>query len=965
MESHAKAERRVVLAAGTLCVIAAVLPYLGVLDAPFVFDDIKLVQENTQLREGWDTTRVLSSFDVTSRQWADEELRPNYRPMRFLSYFIDAQLSRLVFGASVEEPPPPFFFHLSNVLLHALNAVLVFVCTRRLFAFWGHRTDSVFVPLVTSLLFALHPVQTEAVTYVSGRRDVLSTAFFFAALALYLGPASSSRSRAGVGVVAFVGAPLCLVSGLLSKEMVVTLPAVVLLAEWLRGGRPHLSRVVLQVVLWTLALGHTFLNLSGGDLVAGETEVAGSGVALTASRYVCRYLALLLFPVSQSIDYSFAAITPSSGWGTPWTTGPAVLFVVAMLALAGWGLTRRRFARARVDTEPATAGPIGHALLAFGLFWFVGTLVPVLQFVPIAERFAERFTYLPSVGIFLLAAFALDFLRRMEGMLGWGIAAVLSVLLVVGTVHRNGDWESPLRLWTAAVEAQPRAARAHLGRANALKGEGRLEEAAHEYSAALDIFSEEPELPLHHGFILQSLTLRGQAHGLLAEKDPALLARAIADYRQVLSLDDTDGVAIAGSSAHTVIHFDLAGFLLRAGETAEAKAEYERVITIGHPTTLVAAARYYLAKVALAEGDPEGARRLYTLALEETPDDDPANFTVAAELVQLLLEQKDYDTAWTVIEAALDSVGTGERRLHLLMRLAEITDRRGDLSGTIERLKGILEEDPSYLPAHLTLAGIEANLGDLDAAAKHYREVLAQAPAHAEARRGLREVEIRRRAGTAGPDADPAARERALLRGLLAKGQAHFDEGAYVAAAEVFAKLTAKADALGDSELQALAYSEWARVQEKFGETETALRYLEKALERDQEHPVALLRMADLQLKRLNDLALARAYYERYLQAAKGTPQLEPRVYFNLANLVGRDEPRLAVDYCLQARDSGFDVPALDRSLGYYYADLESWEKALEAFTRYLERAPDGDAPRKAAVRAFVKSRVLPHIWEN
>ncbi|MBI4604057.1 MAG: hypothetical protein HY721_19040, partial [Planctomycetes bacterium] len=112
---------------------AAGAPYLGVLDAPFVFDDVKLVRDNALLREGWsDLWKVLETFDVTSRRWDEEDLRPNYRPLRFLSYLLDYQLTRACFGEPPPEGPRPTFFHLTNVLLHGLNALLVAAIARRL-----------------------------------------------------------------------------------------------------------------------------------------------------------------------------------------------------------------------------------------------------------------------------------------------------------------------------------------------------------------------------------------------------------------------------------------------------------------------------------------------------------------------------------------------------------------------------------------------------------------------------------------------------------------------------------------------------------------------------------------------------------------------------------------------------------------------------------------------------------------
>ncbi|HVR72951.1 MAG TPA: tetratricopeptide repeat protein, partial [Planctomycetota bacterium] len=567
---------------------AVITVYAGVLDAPFVFDDVKLVKENQRLRSGLgDPGKILETFDVTSRRWDEEELRPNYRPVRFLSYLLDYEVSRWWFGDPPGSEPRVQVFHATSILLHALNALLVVLVARSLAAalLGGARDDadpalSTFLGLCAGLLFALHPIETEAVTYISGRRDVLSTAFFLGALALHL----RVPPEKGPGPAAVILVPLFLVLGFYSKEMVVTLPAVLLLADLARGARWKATRILVHVLSWGAAAVMTLGTISNETLIAAAPAETGPGVALTASRYVARYLGLVLLPLEQSVDYSFDAIPPSSGLLEPATTLPAVLLVLSILLAALWRL-------AVIVRSPPGLRPGGA--LAIGGLWFLGTLVPVLQLVPIPERFAERFAYLPSIGVILVVASLLARARRVEKTFGWGLLLFLAVLSLALSVRRNRDWETPLRLWTSAVEAEPRAARAHLGRANALKEEGRHREAVEEYTTALEIFGEKPEVPLHHGSILQALTLRGGLAALLAGEDPALLDRAVEDYRRVLGETDTDGTVVASSPRHVGVRFDLAGFLRRQGKVAEAEREYRAVIALpGCPIALVGGSHY-------------------------------------------------------------------------------------------------------------------------------------------------------------------------------------------------------------------------------------------------------------------------------------------------------------------------------------------------------------------------------------
>ena len=953
--------------AAALVVLAAIVPYLGVLETPFVFDDVKLVAQNTHLQASWeDPSSLLGTFNITSREWAEEELRPNYRPLRFLSYMADFALSRWVFGDFPSDQPPPFFFHLSNVLIHALNALLIFVLARRLFAAFAAHGHTLFVGFAAGLLFALHPLQTEAVTYVSGRRDVLSTAFFLAAVVLFLGPTRRQEAASPLRLRVLVGVPLLLAGGLLCKEMVATLPGLLLLLDLLRPIRWESRRVFFHATVWVLALGHTFANISTGDVVAASSASNGWLVALTSCRYIVRYLSLTLLPVSQSLDYSYDAIPVSEGLGTPWTTVPAVVLVVALVASGLVALVKGRSAIracARIEPDEQT-GPArvrsgaGVALWACGILWFLGTLVPVLQIVPIPERFAERFAYLPGIGVVLLVTAGLWRLARFESLMARGTLILLAVVGAVATVDRNRDWQSPLTLWGAAVEAQPRAARAHLAYANALKRAGRLREAQDEYTAALARFGETPDLPLHHGFILQALTLRGQVYGMRSTEEPELLERAILDYRTLLTSTDTDGVAIADSPKHTVIHFDLAGFLFTAGRFEEARSEYQKVIELGKPETLVAAAKYYLARLTLRDGNIEAAETLYREALELTPAADPAYVTVASELLRVFTDQKKYDEAWKVLEDALRVVDAVRPRSHFRLRQAEILDRRGDLAGARELLETILRKDPDYEAAKITIAGIEANLGNPETAAEHYREILRKDPFHAAASKGLRELGIRKAAG-GGAEQDPNAEALAVLDGLVRRGGEHKEKGELLMAVKVYRELFKRARELERDDLEVTACSEMAELFVTLGNSAKAAEYLEYALRLRPDDPPLLLKMGDVQT-RLGSKT-AKDFYERYVERAPGD-DVEPRVFANLANWIWRDETELAIVYCLKAREGGFDGPSVDLRLGYCYAKVEDWESSLDAFNRFLESPKTKKHEARDAVLSFVRVEVLPKL---
>ena len=931
---------------------AAVLPYLGILDAPFVFDDKKLVEDNLHLATEWtDIGHLAETFNIFSRRWKDEEIRPNYRPLRFLSYYFDYQLSLAFLDPFPVGKPPPFFFHLSNVLFHALNAVLVALVARRLLQSLGE-VPSTFVATLAGLMFALHPLQTEAVTYVSGRRDVLFTFFFLLATVVHLGaPADRLRWRQ------FLLVPGLLVAGLLTKETAATLPGALLLIDGVRRVRWTLLRGTYHTVLWGLALAFIGVTVGRAEVVATPAAPGWDIRLLDASRFVWHYLALTLAPLSQSVDYSYDAIPASVGLFEPLGAFVAAAGTLLVIGAAFWALFRCAFGK-----HPRA--PMAVALLAFGVFWFLGTLLPVLQFVPIAERFGERFAYLPVVACVLVAAVLFDALRRREKILGWATAGILCVVFAVLTVQRNDDWKSPLRLWTSAVEAQPRCARARLGRANALRLDGRRADAALEYTQAIEIFEEASHLPLHQGFILQALTFRAEVNGQLGEDDPERLETAILDYRDLLGRRDTDGTPIESSDKHTMIHFNLAGLYLSKGATDEAAASYERVVALRKPKALVAGAHYYLGKIRLAASDLAGAGAAYREALRATPPGDPAYLTLTVELAELLLQQKAYDEAWDVLAESVRHVD-GDARLNLRMRQAKVLDRKGEVAATRDLLDDIVRERPSHFPAVKTLADVLANTGEFDRAIDVYKRFLEQNPLSPEALEGLKGIEVRRRAHEAESQETPAEKAFADMEALLNRAREDVAGGRHVAAHDTLKQLLLRTREFENKEMERQAYIELASIVELLGRPKIAAQHLAQALAIKKNDPAVLRQMADLQLRRLQNDDSAREYYLLYMQALPIDEEPDPLVLFNLAQLEKARTPLTSLAYLNRAAKLGYDAPRVERLRGFLHAELNEWQSSFDAFERYLERIGTERPADAEKIRAFLREVVLPKLVEE
>ncbi len=971
--------------AGATVAFLAVLPYLfpfpGVLVAPFVFDDIKLVRDNETIR---DFSRLPETFNIFSHRWDAEEVRANYRPLRFLSYAVDYRATRWIWGDFAPENLPVQVFHFQNLLLHALNALLVLAIGRRLL-----RSDA--AALCLGLLFAVHPLMTEAVTYISGRRDVLSTFFFLAALRVHL-------ARGEPSLPALLGVPILYVLALLTKEMAATLPALLLLVDLALRARWTWRRWLLAAVLWAMAAGFTAYHAANPSLVAGALGGGTERTVLTVPRYVARYLGLVLFPFPQSIDYSFDAIPVSTGLLSPPAT-VAAWGLFAGLAVAGLVCLRR-----------------GRALGAIGLLWFLGTLAPVMQVVPIPERFAERFAYLPSIGILLLWASLLGKLIAKRAAAGWAAAAALCLVLTFATALRNQDWLSTVDLWASAAEAQPRAARAHLGHGDALLRGGQPRDAVQAFTRSLSILGEEPpeavargeperakgdEL-LRWGQVLQARTFRAQAHAALGTENSDEYRKAIEDYRWLFGRRDIDGVAIDRSPKHIVLRYNLAICLQEMARTepareraaalgGEAAEEFRRVAAAeADQPSLAKASHFFLGKAALAAGKTdEGLREIeeaYRIACEKGTADD--RFNLAGELADLLIDTKSLDRADEILVRSIAEKIPSPERVHLIYRRARIADRRGDLSGSAHLLEDALDVDRSYGPALLTLAGIEESRGRLDRAEELYRKLAQVSPGEPRAARGLKAIEFRRKLAADGKDGaakgaeggpgEGGISERGMLEGLISRGEAHLSRGELLAAVEPLRraglgtpgpKETAEMRAMRVKALRRL--SDVARALNKLHEAEN---YLIVASQRGGEGREALRDLGDLLLRDLKDRERAAEIYQEYVDTFRAGELAAAGAYLNLASIVQDKEPSRALDLFVLARRAGYSEPILDRTLGYLYARLGRWEESMESFQAYLDRdelapapasdpaADAGRAVERQKARQFLLEKVLPNL---
>ncbi len=482
----------------------------------FVHDDENAILHNPSIRRLWPLTDVLR---------APVDTPVAGRPVVTLTFALNYAVGRL----------EPSGYHLVNIAIHLLNALVLFGIVRRTLESGPMRArfgeSARMLAAASALLWMVHPLQTEVVNYVTQRTESLMALFYL--LTLYCAIRAREEARGGLWTLAAVVASAL---GMASKETMVTAPLMVVLYDRVfpADGSSLRRRLPLYAGLaatWVLLAALMAGGPRSGTVGFG-TEVTGSRYALNQCRMIIRYLRLTLWPHPLVFDYGVPQpITVDAVW--PQAALLAVLAAATLVGLVKWP-------------------PLGFA----GAWLFV-MLAPTSSVVPIAtEVGAERRMYLPLAALVVLGvcagSVAIERLRggtkgrrRPEGAV---VVAALIVLLGGLSIERNKDYWSVERIWRTVVERWPHG-RAHNNFGAQLAREGRWAEAAAQFKLALPDYADELELRYNLG---QALERTGQ------------IDEAIEHYRAFLEKKPADAIvqnllglrlADRGDLAEAVVHF--------------------------------------------------------------------------------------------------------------------------------------------------------------------------------------------------------------------------------------------------------------------------------------------------------------------------------------------------------------------------------------------------------------------------
>lgn len=415
------------------------------------YDDDEYVFENPYIKTG------LTSDSI---RWAFTSVHAdNWHPLTWLSHISDIEL----YGLN------PGQHHLSNLIFHIINSLLLFLLFRRM-------TGDLWQSSLVAALFALHPLHVESVAWISERKDVLSTFFGLLTIACYF------RYVRKPGAAAYLLNLFFFISGLMSKAMLVTLPLILLLLDYwpLKRLKPEKKRsriLIEKIPFFIISAGSAIITIfaqnSGGAVKTLKLYPLDVRIANAFVSYIA-YIVKMIYPVDLAFFY------PHPGVVMLWQTAASCLVLGAISLLVA---------------RKAKSSPY----LAVGWLWYLITLIPVIGLVQIGlQSMADRYSYIPLIGLFIMLAWgiadiSLQWRRRKTGLAL--VAAIFISLYMAVSWIQIGYWRNSITLFGHALDLNSDNHAAHFGLGNVLLSEGETDKAIGHYSEALKLF---PNSDIHN-----------------------------------------------------------------------------------------------------------------------------------------------------------------------------------------------------------------------------------------------------------------------------------------------------------------------------------------------------------------------------------------------------------------------------------------------------------------------------------
>lgn len=625
-----------------------------------------------------DIPQVQAGLTLDGAIWSFKTLAANYwQPATWLSHMLDFE----VYGLN------PAGHHWTSVLFHIANTLLLFFLLKRM-------TGALWKSAFVALLFALHPLHVESVAWIAERKDVLCAFFWL----LCMGAYCRYAERPGFGRYLFV--LLFFVLGLMSKPMVVTLPFVLLLTDYWPLGRLQMGQKcreggakihktsVFHLVLEKVPLFILTVIVSAAAFITQQKGGALASLGLSfhvANALVSylKYIGKMFFPVQLAIYYPYPKMLSSLLIGK--AIGALLLLVCLTVAFIRLG---RRF-----------------PYLVVGWLWFLGTLIPVIGLVKVGNfAMADRYTYIPLVGLFIIAAWGLpQLVARLSFKKVWltPLVILLIVVLMALTQQQVSYWKNSITLFEHALEVTSDNYMAHNGLGVALKNDGRPNEAISHYLKAIRIKPDFEEAHNNLGFVL------------LRKKENQ---RAIKHFLKALKIKPDYAAA----------HSNLGVALEKEGRIDEAISHFSKALGI-QPDP---ASYNNLGFALFGKGDVKGAVDNYLKALSIRPDYVDARYNLGIALEQKGRTNEAGVQYLKVLSIQPDYIGAHNNLGVLLVK-------KGHLDQAIGHYQEALRLAPQAEDVHNNLGIALFFKGDVKRAIYHFQKALRINPDNVHAKRNL------------------------------------------------------------------------------------------------------------------------------------------------------------------------------------------------------------------------------------
>ncbi|MFC1828509.1 tetratricopeptide repeat protein, partial [Thermodesulfobacteriota bacterium] len=647
--------------------------YSNTLEAPFYFDDHVDITENTHIR--------ITGLSFNELKNAGFKSPASSRPISNISFALNYYFHQYdLFG-----------YHVVNIIVHILAGIFLYLfitITLDLPCLREQYQHPVAIAVAAALIWLVHPLHTQSVTYIVQRMNSMAAMLFVLSLLLYVKGRLATERRAWPW---FVGAGVAWLISLGCKQISATLPFFIFLYEWYffqdldRDWVKHRMKSVLGVLILSGLVALVYLWPDPLEALTNITDYANKEFTLTQRiftqfRVVVFYISLLFFPLPSrlNLDHDFPL---SHSLINPATTLLSLCIIVGFIATAVYLARRDR-------------------LISFCILWFFGNLVIESTVIPLAVIFEHR-TYLPSM-LFPLAMVTLAYRHINLKFINIIMVCLLVSLLSLWTYDRNRVWRDPVALWSDCVKKSPQKGRPHNSLGDALSDVGRIPEAIVHYVEAIRIRPHDFEA---HNNLGVALTAQDR------------WAESIRHYTLALNLNP----------AYAEAHNNLGNAMNHQGKFEEAVRHYTEALYIN---PYYAEAHNNLGNVLANQGRLDEATRHYEKSLKLAPDFTEAHNNLGNALAG---QGKLKDAIWHFNRALQLDPGNFMARKNL----ETVTAVKQRIESAIVKTNQELKQDPENPGLYYALGNLYKDMGEFETAIQQYQKALSIRPDFVQAANNL------------------------------------------------------------------------------------------------------------------------------------------------------------------------------------------------------------------------------------